>query len=359
MTVLEVKGIRYYTKEKNILDIPSLEIEEGKTLSIVGPNGAGKSTLLKVLALLQKPDEGEIFYRGTVVTKTNALEIRRKMSVVFQEPLLLDGTVYENLEIGLKIRKIRKEKRKGLIEEWLEKLGIYHLRNKHVSTLSGGEAQRVSLARALVLEPEILFLDEPFSSLDQPTKEGLIQDIYLVLKNNHVTTFFVTHDFREMQYFSDIACVMIDGKIAQKAKPVDILNKPADERIAKFVGIENIFNGIISEIENDIYSVVLDDSKIKIKANGQYEYKIGQKIRVLIRPENISLTENKRGIENTFDGIITEVYPTGYSWKYKFSVADKTFIGSLNTNNIEVYPGKEGFICIKPESVFLISKDMI
>ncbi|MDI6601817.1 MAG: ABC transporter ATP-binding protein [Thermoanaerobacteraceae bacterium] len=358
MTILTAKDIEYYAYERPILDITSLEIEHGKVISIIGPNGAGKSTLLKVLSLLLQPHKGNIFYKGTKVTMSNSLGIRRKMSVVFQEPLLLDGTVYWNMEIGLKIRRINETKRARRIEDWLERLNITHLKNQHVSTLSGGEAQRVNLARALVLEPEILFLDEPFSFLDQPTKEGLIVDLYKILKANKVTTFFVTHDFREMLYLSDYACVMLDGKIVQKASPLDILNKPIDIRVAKFVGIENIFNGRISLIEGDKYYVTLENGN-EILAYGNYGYKVGEKTNIIIRSENISMVKTDYASPNLYEGTVIEVYPTEYGWKCRVAVCNETFIINFSTDNIDIYTGEKIFINIKPENVFLIPQDMI
>ncbi|EGL84150.1 ABC transporter related protein [Caldalkalibacillus thermarum TA2.A1] len=239
MIIYEMKDIHYTVREKKqdktILHVEHLSLKEGEILGIIGPNGAGKSTLLKVMALLDPPASGSITYRGQKINPHAVpLTIRHNMATVFQQSLLLDMTVYQNVALGLKFRKVKKREQKRRVAEWLNRFHIGHLAKQHAHTLSGGEAQRVSLARALVLQPDILFLDEPFSALDFPTKAALMQDLKQVLRETKTTTLFVSHDLMEVKYMTDRLIVLIDGQIAQAGTPEMVIQSP-NERTQAFL----------------------------------------------------------------------------------------------------------------------------
>ncbi len=170
MSILSAEGIIVRYDERTILDIPSFSVEEGEVFALIGQNGAGKSTLLRILNLLEVPKHGSVCYNSDKITPQNRHEKRQLTATVFQEPLLLSTTVWNNVATGLKLRRRPAKEIDKRVQAWLAKLGIEHLAKRPASKISGGEAQRVSLARALVLEPKILFLDEPFSDLDAPTR---------------------------------------------------------------------------------------------------------------------------------------------------------------------------------------------
>ncbi len=211
--VLEARGIQFTRGRREILNIERFSLAEGETIALIGPNGAGKSTLLQIMALLLKPDRGVVEFRGTPANRANALAFRRRMAVVFQEPLLLNTTVFHNVAAGLKLRGISGPQIKKRVNYWLERLGILDLAGRRAHHLSGGEAQRVSLARAFALEPEVLFLDEPFSALDFPTRLTLLHDLGRLLQDTGVATVFVTHDFAEVPYLTDRVAVLKDGRL--------------------------------------------------------------------------------------------------------------------------------------------------
>ncbi|MGB9804630.1 ABC transporter ATP-binding protein, partial [Desulfofundulus sp.] len=163
-------------------------------------------------------------------TPRSALAIRRRMAVVFQEPLLLKTTVYENVATGLKLRGIPQGEIKKRVDRWLELLGIAHLAGRRSHQLSGGEAQRVSLARAFALEPDVLFLDEPFSALDFPTRLSLLNELDRLLKNTGIAAIFVTHDFSEVPYLTDRVAVLKNGRLVKKGTFEEIFKvKPRRE----------------------------------------------------------------------------------------------------------------------------------
>lgn len=236
MTIFEMKEVTYRVPYKNeaaskgrkqIVAVDHLAINEGEMLGIIGPNGAGKSSLIKLMALLESPTSGEIYYRGNKIYPGQlSLNIRRQMATVFQHSYLLKMSVYDNVAIGLKFRKVNKKERDERIRHWLDVFRISHLAKQHAYTLSGGEAQRVNLARSLVLQPDLLFLDEPFAGLDFPTKRALAEDLTHVLKNTNTTTIFVSHDLIEINIMTEKLAVMMAGQVVQKGKTLDVIQHP-------------------------------------------------------------------------------------------------------------------------------------
>lgn len=221
--MLALKNVVLAKDKKTILRIDDFHLKKGERLAVIGPNGAGKSTFLKVLALLETPTSGEVFFRGEKVTGKNNLAFRRRMAVVFQEPLLLNTTVFNNVAQGMYFRSIAGVQRQRRVDYWLERFGITALRHRKPLHLSGGEAQRVSLARAFVLEPEVVFLDEPFSALDFSTRLELLEELGTLLANTGVTTVFVTHDFNEIPYLTDKVAVIDQGHMVYKGGLKELL----------------------------------------------------------------------------------------------------------------------------------------
>ncbi|WP_286229583.1 ABC transporter ATP-binding protein [Neobacillus mesonae] len=225
--LIELKNITYQPQNRRILNIPEFQIQEGEFLGIMGPNGAGKSTLLKLLAFLDRPSSGDILYQGAAVTQGDVpLELRRKFSIALQQSLLLDGTVFYNIAIGLTLRKVPKQVIKEKVYHWLELFGISHLAKKNALYLSGGEAQRVNLARAMIVEPEILFLDEPFSALDFPTKIKLMEDFKQIISETNTTAVFVSHDLMEVHYLTNRLAIMVSGEVQQSGPTPRVLEYP-------------------------------------------------------------------------------------------------------------------------------------
>jgi ABC-type sugar transport system ATPase subunit len=233
--MIQIRDLIIRRNGRDALRVDSLEIQRGETLTIVGPNGSGKSTLLLALAHLLKPARGEIVYDGKSLQELNELEYRRKVSFVFQSPLLMDMTVQQNVALGLRFRGMPKEVTQERVAKWMKQLGVESLAKRRAGQLSGGEAQRVSLARALVLEPELVLLDEPFSALDPPTRTRLIDDLVGLLKEYQRTAVFVTHNLSEAAKFSHRIAVILGGVLRQVGTARQIKSNPADEAVAAFL----------------------------------------------------------------------------------------------------------------------------
>ncbi|MCL2337533.1 MAG: energy-coupling factor ABC transporter ATP-binding protein, partial [Firmicutes bacterium] len=222
--MLTVTDLVLIKNQKTILQIDEFRLRQGDRMALIGPNGAGKSTFLKVLALLEKPTRGSVFFHDRLVDKTNILSFRRRMAVVFQEPLLLNTTVYNNVAQGLKFRGVAKAEVDRRVNRWLAELSIAGLSKRTPLHLSGGEAQRVNLARAFVLEPEVIFLDEPFSALDFPTRVDLLEKLGELLNNTGTTAVFVTHDFMEIPYLTNNVAVIDDGAVVYRGGVREIMD---------------------------------------------------------------------------------------------------------------------------------------
>ncbi len=226
-TMLRAEDLKWHQSGRDILSIGEISLEAGEVLALVGPNGAGKSSLLLTLALLQSPTEGSIWVNGEQAHNANRLALRRRMATVFQEPHLLDFSVWHNVDWPLRMRGIGRAEATARTEHWLERFGISHLAGRPARRLSGGEAQRTSLARAFALQPDILFLDEPFSALDYPTRNKLLEDLGSFLKETLTTTFFVTHDFSEIPHLADRVLVLNEGRIVRGGTVREVFGEEA------------------------------------------------------------------------------------------------------------------------------------
>ena len=234
-TLVEVHNLLVKRGTVPALQLDLLTIQEGEVLAIVGPNGAGKSTLLLTLARLLKPERGEIFFDGQQASAESDTIYRRRIALVMQDPLLFDTSVFDNVASGLRFRGVPKDEIRQRVPLWLERLGVGHLSKRRAGQLSGGEAQRVSLTRALVLEPQLLLLDEPFSALDPPTRSRLLEDLGALLDETATTTVFVTHDLAEAAQLSGRMAIIVSNRLRQGGNPDDLFSAPADEEVAQFL----------------------------------------------------------------------------------------------------------------------------
>ncbi len=227
----------------------NLEIEKGQIFVIMGLSGSGKSTLVRHLNRLIDPTEGAIYVGGIDVMNLSQTELeefrRHRMSMVFQRfGLLPHRTVLENVALGLSIQKVAKAERDEKAREWLRSVGLGGYEDQYPSQLSGGQQQRVGLARALCTDPEILLMDEPFSSLDRLIRSGM-QDLLVELQDKlHKTVVFITHDLDEALRLGHQIAILKDGVLSQVGRPEEILGNPADDYVEAFVRDVNRARGL-------------------------------------------------------------------------------------------------------------------
>ncbi len=270
-----------YDGKNNILENYNLEIKPGELLGLLGPSGCGKSTTLSLVAGFITPDSGSINLENKDISKVKPED--RFMGVVFQSYALFPHlTIFENVSFGLKERKI--DNVSSRTTEILKRVGLFEHKDKYPKALSGGQQQRIALARAVVMNPDVLLLDEPLSNLDVKLRLEMRELIREIQQEYKITCLFVTHDQEECFAISDRVAVMNGGKIIQIDKPDTIFNKPVNSFVADFVGIENIFDGSLIN-ESGLVGVRSKDisfaedglsGKItsKLYSSGRYLYKV-------------------------------------------------------------------------------------
>jgi ABC-type Fe3+/spermidine/putrescine transport system ATPase subunit len=302
---LALRDIVVQHGDKTVLEIPGLDIAKGEVVCLLGPNGAGKTTLLKVIGLLHVPDTGTIRLGGSQLNPASSLDARRRVAMVFQEPLLLNGTVYQNAALGLKLRGVDDQTIRHRLAPWLERLGIASLAGRAVRTLSGGEAQRTSLARALVLEPEVLLLDEPFSALDPTSREALLLDFQEIVRENGITTIIVTHDREEAFMLGDRIGVLIGGRLLQIGQRDEVFSRPVSEPVAEIVGIENRWPGVVENCRDNCSVINVNGARVCAAGKTQ----VGSTVLVCLRADCIELQtyNNTVNAKNHIEGVIVHL----------------------------------------------------
>lgn len=239
MKEIEVKGIKKIFNNKNVLDNISFSVEKGELMCLLGPSGCGKSTTLNIIAGLLQEDGGEILISGKNI-KNIPVE-KREIVILFQEYMLFPHlNVYNNIAFGLNMRKENKNRIKEKVNKILEMLSLQGLEYKYPKELSGGQKQRVAIGRALAIEPKVLLLDEPFTSLDINIRNSIRELVLKIQKKLGITTILVTHDKEEALMMSDHISLMINGKIIQHGTPKEIYENPNSKEVANFLEKEII-----------------------------------------------------------------------------------------------------------------------
>lgn len=240
--MIEAGEIRKSRQGREVLRGVDLCIGEGEIFCIVGPNGAGKTTLLRLLDLLERPDSGWIRIMGEDVTHSREarFRMRRRMSMLFQRPVVFNTSVFRNVALGLEYRGMAGEEIRRRVQEALRKVSLEGYEDRAAVGLSGGEMQRLSLARAIVTEPEVLFLDEPTANLDPRNAEAIEGAISRLSRERNTTIVLCTHDLHQGQRLADRIGVMIEGRLQQVGSSLEVLEEPATAEIARFVGVENV-----------------------------------------------------------------------------------------------------------------------
>lgn len=240
-TIYRLQGATKCYGAREVCRIDSLEIRRGEILGIMGPSGAGKSTLLRLLNFLEPPTSGSITFKGQALNGSTRppLALRRKVAMVFQEPVLLSTTVEGNVAYGLSIRGEREIKRR--VSEAIKLVGLEQLTHAQARTLSGGEAQRAALARAMVIEPEVLLLDEPTANLD-PHNVALIEGLISAFNRERGTTIvLVTHNVFQARRLAHRALLLLEGRVIEVGDAAQVFTNPADPRTAAFIRGDMIY----------------------------------------------------------------------------------------------------------------------
>jgi tungstate transport system ATP-binding protein len=269
--------------------------------------------------------------------------------------------VERNVALGLAIRRAPREEVRRRAARWMDRFGITSLAGRQARTLSGGEAQRTSLARAFAIEPDVLLLDEPFSALDPPTREDLLRDFQRVLHDTAVTTVFVTHDRNEALRLGDRVGVMLDGRLAQLGTPETVFGRPASPEVARFVGVENLLRGRVAATDGGV--VTVETGHLRIRAAGQAA--VGRQVLVCVRPEDVVLRPGAPGPArdsalNHFPGRVAELVPVGTQVRVLADCGDPVaaLVTRTSIQELALAPGGAVTVSFKASAVHLIERDI-
>jgi tungstate transport system ATP-binding protein len=248
--VLTVADVRHHRGAREVLRVARLEIGAGERLGVLGLNGAGKTSLLRLLAGIDRPTSGDVCVDGRPLSRASTAQ-RRRLAYVPQRPVLLSTSVRHNVELPLRYRRAPRASRRAIAAAALARLGVEDLADRPARTLSGGEAQRVSLARALTCSPDALLLDEPAAGLDKPARAAFFADADHALADRATTVVLVSHRAEEVLALVDRVAVLVDGDLRQVAAAAELVAHPADAAVARLIGYENVIevhvdgNGIV------------------------------------------------------------------------------------------------------------------
>lgn len=320
---------------------------------LLGPSGAGKSVILEIIAGLVRPDLGQIFVNDIDIT---SLSIgKRRVGLVFQDLAVFPNmSVSQNIGYPLRRKGIKKLDERNKIHELAEKLSIAHLLDRYPTSLSGGELQRVALARTLALEPSILLLDEPLSAVDVQLRSGLMA-LLRSLNREGQTIIHVTHDYDEAISLGNSVAVVNDGRIVQTGTPVEVFRNPASEFVANFSGIKNFFQGSICETtEHGLKGFAVNGLKIWLYADDQGD-------GFVCFPENsviLSLDKLEDSARNEFKGTIVDIFPQKYGFEVWVDIGIRVaaMVTWESVEKLGLTTNKEVWVSVKASAIRFISK---
>jgi len=336
----------------NALQKVNLTIEQGKITTLLGPSGSGKTTLLRIVAGLDSPTQGTILYENRTIMDNELDILRQNATMVFQKSVFFDTTVYNNVAYGLKLEDLSKEEISNKVEEALALVGLEGFEKRRAKKLSGGEQQRVSLARALVLDRKLLLLDEPTVNVDPKNVSIIEETILLVNREKKTTIVLATHNMFQAEALSQNVALILEGTVKQTGTKQEILGK-SNKYLTSFARLENVFSGV-SEISEDGTSIIHVTKNLSIEA----AFNKPGKISVHVRPEDILVSTNplQSSARNVFKGRIVGIADVGSIVRLTVDAGKKFSIQitkkSLTEMNLNV--DSEVYLTFKASAVRLI-----
>jgi putative spermidine/putrescine transport system ATP-binding protein len=304
-----------------------LKIASGEFFSLLGPSGCGKSTTLRMVAGFVTPDEGRIFIDGDDIVARPPE--KRDVGIVFQNYAIFPHmNVAENIAFGLRMRKVDKASIERRVGEALQQVGLAGYERRYQKELSGGEQQRVALARVLVTQPRILLLDEPLSALDKNLREEMKYWIKDLQKKLRITTIYVTHDQSEALTMSDRIGVMNKGRVAQVGTPTEVYERPSDLFVTTFIGDSNLLDGTVGRSTAEGVEVALGEGS-SIPAPPRKGLSAGQRVKLVIRPENVLIDSEGAGDLVSLPAVVEAKVYQGPLIRYRLKAVGQSLIAEV------------------------------
>ncbi|MDD1729020.1 MAG: ATP-binding cassette domain-containing protein [Methanospirillum sp.] len=328
----------------------SLHLESPEYWVIIGPSGAGKTILLETIAGIHRPDKGRIYFEGNDITHYQPKD--RHIAMMYQDLMLFPHmTVRENILFSMKIRKTDDDDIKEKVSDLVNILGISNLIDRNPDTLSGGEAQRVALTRALIQKPRLLLLDEPLSALDSMTRERLRQEIRKIHQHLKIPIIHITHHFEDVYALAEKVAIMQDGMIVQTGKPEDVFSHPCTPYVAQICGTENIFRG---EATADGTGSVLNLGALCIRITAPYS----GPVVVALRSEDIiiSLERFRSSARHTLQATVVELIPSGPFIRVVLNTGIRmiAMVTRTSCEEFALKPGCQVFVTFKESAIHVI-----
>ena len=356
MSLIETVNLCQRYGERDILKNINLCVDKGEVFAMIGPTGAGKTTLLRLIDLIDVPTSGKIYFDGvdTAESARMRLEVRRRMAFVLQKPVVFNMSVYDNIAYGLKWRGVRKSRLREKVNSVLEVVGLSADKNRNARILSGGEAQRVAIGRAIAIEPEVLLLDEPTANLD-PVSASRIEELITSIIQRYATTIIMaTHDMSQGQRLADRIGVLINGELLQTGSSRDVFTSPRNREVAEFVGVENIIDGVIVSSEDKVATIDIGGRFIEAIS----DYAVGEEVCACVRPEDITLVTSKvsSSARNSFTGEITRVVAAGPLARVEIDCGFPliALVTKRSAEELGLEKGKQVFATFKATGVHII-----
>ena len=346
-TCLSIRAIKKDYEKNPLLNGVSFDLHEEETLCLLGPSGSGKSTLLHIIAGLEKADAGSIFWQGKDIS-TLQVE-KRNFGLMFQDYALFPHmTVAENIAFGPRMRGWSKEDIQRRITQTLQIVRMEGFKDRRVLELSGGEKQRVALARTIAPKPELIMLDEPLGALDKTLRDELGQTLHEILSQLRIPTIYVTHDQEEAFTVADSIAVLNFGNILQMGTPEEIYNAPASLWIASFLGFSNQVQGKIKQVEPLLVSSELGD--FSLPKNKLDALKKGEPVTQVLKPDLLQIASHENGT-NLIHGIIKDSQFRGDGYRLSVATSDNVILRFRDTMRREI--GQAITLEIPPEMVLV------
>ncbi|MGP8321135.1 MAG: ATP-binding cassette domain-containing protein [Methanosarcinaceae archaeon] len=349
--MIKIKELHRNWKEFRLAEI-NLEVADGEYFVILGPTGAGKTLLLELIAGFYRPDGGNIYIGGKNVT--GLPPEKHNIGFLYQDYSLFPHMNAEkNIEFGMRMRGIKDS---DTVKKIAEYLNIGHLLHRYSQTLSGGEQQRIALARVLVINPDVLLLDEPLSALDPETQDSTRKILKSIHNDSGFTVIHVTHDQIEARILADRIAIMINGRIVQVGTPDEVFDRPINNEVAHFVGVENVLKGKVIENSNGV--TVLDISGTIFEAVS--ECAVGDTVYACLRPENVILSESgvKSSARNSFEGRLVEMERIGALVRAKVHMDGdfmlNAFLTKQSAGELNLTYGKHVVVSFKASAIHVV-----
>ncbi|MFQ6064026.1 MAG: ABC transporter ATP-binding protein [Candidatus Bathyarchaeia archaeon] len=351
-SLIKLKNITKRYGEITALAGVSLEVAEQEVFTVLGPNGSGKTTMLRIMASIDEPTSGEVFFDGQKINNGNKNQTRKRSTMVFQRTTLFNTTVYKNIAYGLKLRGYSKIQTEKKIKEALSLVKLAGYEKRPAKKLSGGEQQRVALARALALDTKLLLLDEPTANLDPKNVSIVEETISRVNREFNTTIVMATHNLFQAETLTNRVALLLGGRIAQIGAPQEIF-RGSSTNLASFARLENVFYGN-SKILREGTSVIEVDDGIEIEA----AMKKSGKVTVFVRPEDIILSKKllPSSARNGFKGKIVEISDLGSVVRMKVDTG-KNFVVQITKRSfleMKLNVGSVVFLTFKASSVCVV-----